>query len=215
MHYFGPTETVYEGIYYIRAEDDEIDSLLAESNHLLPSLRIKRSDILFTWAGVRPLSYDPALPMGKRSRDVHDLTDAGMPGVYAMTAGPVMTHRSAGTEMVELLQGRLRPSRTRQPVNYSARKFPENQNSPPVVADWTDAKLADLVFAARHEHATNFADLMFRRVGAGWTKTMGYAAADKAADAVASVYGWDAARTKKEADAYRQYLDRMHQVRHA
>ena len=216
MHYFGPTETVYEGnLDDIRAEDDEIDSLLAESNHLLPSLKIKRSDILFTWAGVRPLSYDPALPMGKRSRDVHDLTDAGMPGVYAMTAGPVMTHRSAGTEMVELLQGRLRPSRTKQPVNYSARKFPENQNSPPVVADWTDAKLADLVFAARHEHATNLADLMFRRVGAGWTKTMGYAAADKAADAVASVYGWDAARTKKEADAYRQYLDRMHQVRHA
>ena len=215
MHYFGPTETVYEGnLDDIHAGDDEIDGLLAEGNHLLPGLNIKRSDILFTWAGVRPLSYDPALPMGKRSRDVHDLAISGMPGVYAMTAGPVMTHRSAGTEMVELVQGQLKPSGPKRPVDYGARKFPDNQNSPPVVDDWTVAKLADLVFAARHEHATGLVDLMFRRVGAGWTKTMGYAAADKAAAAVASVYNWDAARVKKEADDYRRYLDGMHRVRH-
>ena len=88
MHYFGPTETVYEGnLDDIRAEDEEIDGLLAESNHLLPGLKLERTDILFTWAGVRPLSYDPALPMGKRSRDVHDLAGSGMPDVYAMTAG--------------------------------------------------------------------------------------------------------------------------------
>ena len=213
MHYFGPTETVYEGnLDEIRAEDAEIESLLAEGNHLLPGLKLKRSDSLFTWAGVRPLSYDPALPMGKRSRDVHDLSDAGMPGVFAMTAGPVMTHRSAGTEMVERVQGRLKPTRKPQPVDYSACKFPDNQNSPPIVDDWTDAKIADLVHAAKHEHATDLVDLMFRRVGAGWTRTMGYRAADRAAAAVADVYGWDAVRTQREVDAYRTYLKRMHAV---
>ncbi|MEQ1612954.1 MAG: FAD-dependent oxidoreductase [Hyphomicrobiaceae bacterium] len=214
MHYFGPTETVYEGdLDEIRAEDDEVEGLLAEGNHLLPGLKLKRSDILFTWAGVRPLSFDPALPMGKRSRDVHDLSGSGMPGVYAMTAGPVMTHRSAGTEMVDLVRRKLKAGRPAQAVNYGARTFPENRNSPPVVDDWTDAKLADLAYAARHEHATNLVDLMFRRVGAGWTSTMGFKAADKAAEAVAGVYGWNAARTKKEADDYRAYLQRMHSVR--
>ena len=214
MHYFGPTETVYEGnLDDIRAEDEEIDGLLAEGNHLLPGLKLKRSDILFTWAGVRPLSYDPALPMGKRSRDVHDLAASGMPGVFAMTAGPVMTHRSAGAEMVELVQRRLKAARPVQAVNYSARKFPDNQNSPSVVDDWTDAKIVDLVFAAQHEHATSLVDLMFRRVGAGWTKTMGFNSSDKAAEAVAGVYGWDAARTKKEAEIYRNYLKRVHAVR--
>jgi glycerol-3-phosphate dehydrogenase len=216
MHYFGPTETVYEGnLDEIRAEDDEIDGLLAEGNHLLPGLKLKRSDVLFTWAGVRPLSYDPALPMGKRSRDVHDLAASGMPGIYAMTAGPVMTHRSAGTEMVELVRHRLKAARPAQVVNYGARKFPDNQNSPPVVDDWTDAKIADLVFAARNEHATSLIDLMFRRVGAGWTKTMGFDSAHKAAEAVAGIYGWDATRTKKEAEDYRSYLKRMHAVRTA
>ncbi len=214
MHYFGPTETVYEGdLDDIRAEDDEIDSLLAEANHLLPSLRLKRADILFTWAGVRPLSYDPALPKGKRSRDVHDLASAGMPDVYAMTAGPVMTHRSAGTEMVDVVRGRLAPTREVRPVDYGARRFPENQNSPPIVADWTAAKFADLRHAAAHEHATNLVDLMFRRVGAGWTKTMGIDAADRAAETVADVLGWDAERTRAEAEGYRQYLRRIHAVR--
>lgn len=214
MHYFGPTETVYEGnLDEIRAEDSEVDGLLSEANHLLPGLKLQRSDILFTWAGVRPLSYDPALPMGKRSRDVHDLADSGLPGVYAMTAGPLMTHRSAGTEMVELVRRRLKADRPVQAVNYGARKFPDNQNSPPVVDDWRDAKIADLVFAATHEHATSLVDLMFRRVGVGWTNTMGFKAADKAAEAVAGVYGWDTARTAKEAADYRAYLTRMHAVR--
>jgi len=56
-------------------------------------------------------------------------------------------------------------------------------------------------------------DLMFRRVGAGWTKTMGYKDAEKAATAVAEVYGWDAEQTKREAESYRVYLKRMHAVR--
>lgn len=214
MHYFGPTESVYEGNPDdIRAEDKEIESLLAEGNHLLPGLKLKRSDILFTWAGVRPLSYDSAFPMGKRSRDVHDLSSAGMPDAFAMTAGPIMTHRSAGTEMVSVVKKRLAPSRPEKPVNYSARKFPDNQNSPPILEDWTEAKVADLVHAARKEHAVNLVDLMFRRVGAGWTSTMGYNAADKAAAAVGDVLGWDAAKTKQEAAAYRAYLERMHAVK--
>ena len=214
MHYFGPTEAVYEGnIDDIRAEDDEIERLLAESNYLLPGLNIKRSEILFTWAGVRPLTYDPALPMGKRSREIHDLSAAGMPDMFAMTAGPIMTHRSAGTELVSVVKKRLKPSRPAKPVDYSARRYPDHQNSPPLLDDWTEAKLSDLAYAARHEHAMGLVDLMFRRVGAGWTKTMGYKDAEKAARTVADVYGWDAEKTKQEAEAYRAYLKRMHAVK--
>lgn len=213
MHYFGPTETVYEGdLDDIRPTEPEIEDLLGEGNRLLPALKLKRSDILFSWAGVRPLTYDPALPNGKRSRDVHDLGPSGMPGVFAMTAGPVMTHRSAGTEMVELVAGRLAPSRPAQPVDYSARLFPANQNSPPLVDDWTTAKLSDLRYAAEHEHATNLVDLMFRRVGAGWTRTMGHDAAETAARTVADVMGWDEARVAAEAADYRAYVRRMHLV---
>jgi glycerol-3-phosphate dehydrogenase len=211
MHYFGPTETVYEGDPDdVRTTDDEIDWLLDETNHMLPGLGLKREHVIFTWAGVRPLGADPAFPKGIRSREVHDLSSQGMPNVYAMTAGPIMTHRSAGPELTALVGSKLAPTRAAQPPSYAATKFPENQNSPPLFDDDTQIKLADLQFAARHQHAASLIDVLFRRIGGGWTATMGYGAAEKAAEAVAATMGWDAARTAQEVRDYRAYLARTY-----
>jgi glycerol-3-phosphate dehydrogenase len=214
MHFFGPTETVYQGDPDdVSATDDEIDWLIDETNHLLPALNLRREHVLFTWAGVRPLGADPAFPKGVRSREVHDLASEGLPGIYAMTAGPIMTHRSAGTELAALVGSKLKPSRAPQQVSYSASKFPENQNSPPLLADDTSIKVADLQFAARQQHATNLVDLLFRRVGAGWTATMGHEAAERAAQAVAETMGWDGKRAERETQQYRAYLERLYRVR--
>jgi glycerol-3-phosphate dehydrogenase len=214
LHFFGPTETLYDGDPDdIRPLDSEIDWLIAEANHMLPSLGLKRDHVLYSWAGVRPLGADPDFPKGKRSREVHDLSSEGMPGVYAMTAGPIMTHRSAGTEMTALVSSKIRPSRAPQQVNYGARLFAENQNSPPLLEDFTSVKLSDLKEAALKEHPANLIDLMFRRVGAGWTATMGYAAAETAARAVAAEMGWDQSRVDQEVRQYREFLVRNFMLR--
>ncbi len=214
MHYFGPTETLFEGNPDdVWPTEEEIEWLIGEANHLLPSLNLKRSDVIFAWAGVRPLTYDPALPKGKRSRDIHDLSHEGLPNVFAMTAGPVMTHRSAGTAMVKAVRTKIAPKRSVQPVSYEARRFPENQNSPPLLDDYTSIKLADLRHAASHEHVTNLVDLLFRRVGAGWTKSMAAGASQRAADAVSDILGWDEGRIAAEVAAYRDYLKRQHALR--
>ncbi|MFI4987459.1 MAG: FAD-dependent oxidoreductase [Alphaproteobacteria bacterium] len=216
MHYFGPTETVYEGnLDDIRPLEEEIAFLIDEANHLLPALALKRSDVLFAWAGVRPLTYDEALPKGKRSRELHDLAADGMPGVLAMTAGPVMTHRSAGVETTAAVRRRLPPSGPPQALSYAARLFPDNQNSPPLLDDWTAVKLADLCSAAEHEHVTSLADLLFRRTGAGWTASMAVEAAGRAAEAVAGTLGWDTARVAAETASYRDYVARNHLVKGA
>lgn len=214
MHYFGPTETVYEGdIDAIRPEEDEIAFLLDEANYLLPGFNLKRNDVLFAWAGVRPLTWGPALPKGKRSREMHDMGTAGLPGVFALTAGPVMTHRSAGTEAVAMIAATLKPSRAAASLSYAARLYPENQNAPPLLEDNTSIKLSDLRFAAEQEHVTSLADLMFRRVGAGWTATMGANAAEAAARTVAPILGWDELRIAAEVTAYRDYLRQQHVCR--
>jgi glycerol-3-phosphate dehydrogenase len=211
MHYFGPTETVYDGdLDDVRPTEMEIECLLAECNYLLPSLRLTRKDVLFSWAGVRPLSYDPAIPNGKRSREVHDLASVGMSGVFAMSAGPIMTHRSAGTEMVDVVARHLKASHSARSVDYSARLFPDNQNSPPLLADWSHVKISDLRYAAEHEQVTNLIDLLFRRVGVGWTRSMGCDVAKRAAEAVADVLGWDKARVEAEVQAYHLYLQHFH-----
>ena len=213
MHFFGPTETVYEGDPdNVSATDEEIDWLIEETNYMLPALNLKREHVLFTWAGVRPLGADPEFPKGVRSREVHDLAADGLPGVYAMTAGPIMTHRSAGVELAELVNARLKPARAAQTVSYAALKFPENQNSPPLLEDDTSIKVSDLQYAARHQHATSLMDLLFRRVGAGWSPGMGHAEAERAGQAVADTMGWDSERVEREIRQYRAQLEQLYRI---
>lgn len=215
MHYFGPTETLYEGdLDDIRPLESDIKFLLDEANHLLPAIKLKRDDVIFAWAGVRPLTYDKALlPQGKRSRELHDLGVEGMPDVFALTAGPIMTHRSAGNEITRVVEGRIKPSRQPRPISYDARLYPDNQNSAPLLDDNTTVKLSDLRFAAEREQATNLVDLLFRRTGVGWTATMGVHAAERAAAAVADILGWDKTRVAEEVRNYRDYVARNHLLR--
>ena len=211
LHYMGVTETVYEGdIDDIRADEEDIDWLLAEFNHLVPGLRVQRSEILSTWAGVRPLTYDPNLPKGARSREIHDLTNDGLPGVFAVTAGPVTTHRSAGRELRDTVAQRLSPSETPQTPNYAAREFGLDANSPALLNHYDGIRMADLRDAASKEHVTSLTDLMARRTGLVWTETCAREGAQAAAGEVADVLGWDEQRCNKEVEGYLAYLDRFH-----
>ncbi len=211
LHYMGVTETVYDGdIDNIRPEDEDMDWLLDEANHLLPSLGLKRSDVLYSWAGVRPLTYDPDLPKGARSREVHDFSGEGMPNVFAMTAGPLTTHRSAGIELAGRIQSVIKPSGAPKELDYRPRKFPDNPSSPALLNHYPEIKLSDLRHAAEHEQPQNLVDLLCRRVGAGWTETQGREGAHKAAETVADLMNWDEARIQKEADDYLAYLNRNH-----
>ncbi len=211
LHYMAVTETVYDGdIDDIKADDADIDWLLREFNHLMPGLGYKRDDVLWSWAGVRPLTYDPAFPKGARSRLTHDLSADGMPGAFAMTAGPVTTHRSGGIELADAISRTIKPSGAPQALDYSPRKFPDSPASPALLNHYPEIKLSDLRFAAETEQPGNLIDLMFARVGAGWTETQGREAARKAAETVADILGWDEARIEKEADGYTAYLAHRH-----
>ena len=213
LHYIGPTETVYEGdLDDVHATEDEIAWQLEEANFLLPGANFKRSDVLFTWAGVRPLTYDPEQPLGARARLIHDLVDEGMPNMLALTAGPIMTHRSAGQEATAEIAKRVAPSGRSQKISYAAKMFPENQNSPPLMHDHPSVKLADLRYSAENEQPANLVDLLFQRTGVGWTATMGRDAARQAAETVADVLGWDKDRVDSEVSAYHAHLEKWHGV---
>lgn len=213
MHYFGPTETLYDGdIDDIRPTEEEIGWILDEANYLLPALALERRHALFAWAGVRPLGNDPDFPKGKRSREIHDLGAQGLPNVLAMTAGPVMTHRSAGPALTRAVARRLEPSGPASAPDYAAKLPPENQNSPPLLQHYTQIKVSDAAHSAATEHVASLADLMLRRLGAGWTRSMGAEAAETAARAAAPPLGWDEDRIAAEVAAYRDYLRRNHAI---
>ena len=74
------------------------------------------------------------------------------------------------------------------------------------------ARDADLRHAAEHEQPVTLEDLMFRRVGAGWTETMAREGARVAADSVADILGWDEARIDKEVNDYLAIIAHRHGV---
>ncbi len=166
--------------------------------------------MLHSWAGVRPLTYDPALPKGSRSRTIHDLAADGMPNVFAVTAEPLMSHRSAGRDLTKIVMQHLAPSQPNQPPSYLSQSFPRDLNSPPLRESDASIRLADLQHAAEHEYPESLIDLLIRRTGAGLGDDMAAPAAAAAAAAVAGILGWDAARIEREINGYHEHLARIH-----
>lgn len=191
LHYFGPTETEYTGDPdSIAVTGEEQEFLRTEANRLLPGLALKPSDIIMTWAGVRPLTYDEAVPFGNRSRILHDLAGEGMADAFAMTAGPVMTHRSAGEEVVAALSPRMAPSRPARAPDYSARA-------------------EEIGFMRPH----SLTDVLFRRTGAGWTGPLGDDVIEQHASRAAAELGWSAERKEIEIRNFRTEWARLYAPR--
>lgn len=210
LHYFGPTETLYEGDPDdVHATEDEIDGVIDEAGRLLPSLAISRQNVKFTWSCVRPLTFDAALlPRGKRSREIHDLGPGGLPNVFAITAGPIMTHRSAGEEFLGLVRRRLKPSGKLGVMSFAA-NMATGDGSPALLEHDPALTLSELRARAAEEQVTSLIDLLARRTRAGWSETMGFEAAELAAETVGDILGWDGARQQSEAHAYRAKLARF------
>jgi glycerol-3-phosphate dehydrogenase len=211
MHFIGPTDSPYDGDPdRIRATNEEVEQLLEAANWLLPSMRLTKSDILFTWSGVRPLTYAPDQPMGIRGYVIHDMAKDGMPNALALTSGPLLAHRTAGRKLRDTIRAKIDPSQPKQQLSYRAKLFRESPESPTLLNQGSDVRLAHLRQAAAEEQPVTLADIMFRRVGVGWTATNGREAARVAAEAVADIMGWDDARIGVEVERYIAYLEEKH-----
>jgi len=76
----GTTDLRYEGdLDYVSASEDEIQYLLDETNYVIPDAKLSREDVLYTYAGVRPLPYNPEGETGgvTRSHVVFDHAKGG------------------------------------------------------------------------------------------------------------------------------------------
>jgi glycerol-3-phosphate dehydrogenase len=183
---FGPTETRFDGdASDVAATDDEIDFLLAEANHLLPGLKLARRDVEFSWAGVRPLSYDAELPMGRRTREIHDLSPQGRPGMLAMTAGPVMTHRSAGRELRDAVSQLVKPARRKRGTDPAYGRPCLKKSTATTSSSANDFRAAVSV-----ERARDLRGILYTRTGYAWGRHLDAAAVKTVAESVADLLHW-------------------------
>jgi glycerol-3-phosphate dehydrogenase len=166
----------------VRCEDDEIDYFIASLRSLLPGLGFDRSQIVATYAGIRPLPRSDGTAAGLISRDhsapVVEPTGGRSWPIISLVGGKWTTFRGFSEEVADLVLERLSRSRqvsTRDLPIGGGRDFPNRPR------DWAESRSTEVMSAARllvlldrygtraenvasAEAATNFLD-----IGEAWS----------------------------------------------
>ncbi len=85
-----------------RADEEEVDYLLTETNRLIPGANLTYDDVLFTYSGVRPLPHVPEESEWEvpRSHVIHDHAPE-IRNLLSIVGGKLTTYRSLAEETVD------------------------------------------------------------------------------------------------------------------
>ncbi|WP_267383369.1 glycerol-3-phosphate dehydrogenase [Cyanobacterium sp. uoEpiScrs1] len=106
MYLIGTTDQSFKGnLDQLKADDDEIDYLLRETNYIIPNAQLSRKDIKFTYSGVRPLPNAEGKKPGSITRKhiFFDHTKEGVTNLISLIGGKLTTYRQVGEEIVDLV----------------------------------------------------------------------------------------------------------------
>ncbi|NEP17173.1 MAG: glycerol-3-phosphate dehydrogenase [Leptolyngbya sp. SIO4C1] len=104
MYLIGTTDLRFEGdLDRVKANDEEVDYLITETNRVIPSAQLSRDAVKFTYSGVRPLPYAEGKKPSSitRSHVLYDHAKEGVNNLISLIGGKLTTHRQVGEEMVE------------------------------------------------------------------------------------------------------------------
>lgn len=152
LYMIGTTDIRYEGdLDRIIASEEEIEYLLKETNMAIPDAELVREDVLYTWAGVRPLPYQAEGATGAITRK-HIIRDhePKVSGLLTIIGGKLTTYRSLSEEAVDEVEKKMgrkvRKSPTRTAMlpggaeDYDTAKAAWKRSAPrwlaPESADW-------------------------------------------------------------------------------
>lgn len=108
LAYIGTTETEEEVTpEAARATGEDVTYLLRSANAVFPRARLAPSDVIATWAGLRPLlAPERDVPAGKVSRE-HRIVESPS-GLVTIAGGKLTTFQVMGRDVVDLVARRLR-----------------------------------------------------------------------------------------------------------
>ncbi|THV20515.1 glycerol-3-phosphate dehydrogenase/oxidase [Peteryoungia ipomoeae] len=147
----------------VRCEEPETDYFLESLRSLLPSLQFDRSQVVYSYSGIRPLPASDATAPGLISRD-HSApvreAEAGRPfPIISLVGGKWTTFRGFAEEVADTVLSRLQRSR-RQSTRYLAigggKDFPASERAR---GDWATA------IAERAGVSAERAEELLRRYG--------------------------------------------------
>lgn len=165
MYLIGTTDIRYDGdLDEIRASNAEIDYLLTETNRVFPGANLKRADIHFSYAGVRPL---PRRAKGPESsitrRHIIKKNRKIAAGLMSIVGGKLTTYRNLAEQTVDRVAktlGRKLPEcRTRDTLLPGAYRLDEARQAVQSVDGLSEQGIDRLlsVYGGRAEHLVDLA----------------------------------------------------------
>ena len=106
LYLIGTTDVRYEGdLDAVTPAEAEIAYLLAETNRVLPAAALTRAQVLYAYAGVRPLAYRSAGAPGRITRR-HFIRDHApqLAGFVSLVGGKLTTYRELAQQAVTQVQ---------------------------------------------------------------------------------------------------------------
>ena len=221
----GTTDTfTKESPDQVRANESDVDYLLASANEYFPDARLNRDDVLAAWSGIRPLAAAPSgADPSSISREHH--VEVGRNGLITVSGGKLTTYRSMAEEVVNkvaaALQKKTPTSRT------SDEELPgADRNEQRAALEASEPELArsvihglpytcsDVALAAAQEMAVTVADVMVRRTHIAFELAdNGVSASASIASVMADTLGWDAVTTGAQAAEYEREANRLFSFR--
>ena len=109
LYMIGTTDVRYDGDHdRVVASEEEITYLLTETNLAIPEAGLERDDVLYTWAGLRPLPYQPEGKEGAITRR-HIVKDHApkVEGLLSIIGGKLTTYRELAEQAVDAAYKKL------------------------------------------------------------------------------------------------------------
>jgi glycerol-3-phosphate dehydrogenase len=202
----GTTDTDYEGpLDDVRAEGGDIHNLLRVANYFFPRAQLTDSDVISSWAGLRPLLADPSRAPSDISRS-HQIRSPER-GWWDVAGGKLTTYRLMAEQTVDkvaryleqsnLLQRELSPCRTAsEPLLPTEETAGVSGILPP---EFTRKAVQHFCEA---EWAVHLADVMLRRTGWHYYFKDASGKASRVAQWMGEILGWTDARRAEELERY-------------
>lgn len=108
----GTTDLRFDGdLDEVMPDEAEIDYLINETNRVLPSANLTRDDVLYAYAGVRPLPYkEEGSPGSITRRHIiydHAKHEPAIDGLISIIGGKITTYRQLGESTVDTVFKKL------------------------------------------------------------------------------------------------------------
>lgn len=231
----GTTDLRYDGDpSKAQATPEEVRYLLGESNRLFPTAPLAMSDILYTYSGIRPLPFTDKGDESTitRSHFVLDHRKRGGPsGLLSVVGGKLTTYRSLARVALSAIAKQIEPAGDATEAAEVGGPRPEagfKVDGPLAIygprADEVRALidadpalgepicphnpevLAQVAYAVERERAVTLADVLLRRMPAGWSACHGLDGAPRAAAVLLQRLGGDPSCVEHEVTAYEREL---------